>query len=249
MFFSSLIWSSLLFASFGGSAHALAAAKYHEPSHTLANSLNTLAGFMPQSSLAAPTGQLKHVVLGLGTQNYTCANGGELGAPSTTGATAVLYDIGSKLSTNLPAAKWKLPAIAALALLLSTHPQALNSYLKLEGFDRVVGHHFFGISNGKSLPIFAFDQLSESPYPIAQVKKVEETDAPRSAYPGLQQEGAVPWLHLTNAGSSVGGVDTVYRLETAGGKGPVDCQGLQGSFEVNYAAQYWVFGPSETSRN
>lgn len=135
------------------------------------------------------------------------------------------------------AAKWKLPAISGLTLLLSTHPKVLESYLRLEGFDRVVGHHFFGVLDGVSLPFFAFDQLSQSPYPIAQVSKVEGTDAPKSAYSGLQQEGAVPWLHLADTGSSVGGIDTVYRLETAGGKGPVNCQGRQGTFEVEYAAQ------------
>lgn len=113
----------------------------------------------------------------------------------------------------------------------------MENYLRLEGYDKVIGHHFFGISNGTSTPVFAFDQLSQSPYPIAQVGRVDGTDAPKSAFSGLQQEGAVPWLHLADTGSSVGGVDTVYRLETAGGKGPVNCQGREANFEVKYAAQ------------
>jgi hypothetical protein len=40
---------------------------------------------MPQSLLPAPAGRLKYVVLGVGTQNYTC-NGDENDAPGTTGA-------------------------------------------------------------------------------------------------------------------------------------------------------------------
>lgn len=148
-----------------------------------------------------------------------------------------MYDIGSQLSTNLLTAKWRIPAISGLALRLSIHPKGLETYLRLEGFNRVVGHHFFGVSNGTNTPVFALDQLTQSPYPIAQVSRVDGTDAPKSAYPGLQQEGAVPWLHLADTGFSMGGIDTVYRLETAGGKGPASCQGRPGHFEVKYAAQ------------
>jgi hypothetical protein len=42
---------------------------------------------------------------------------------------------------------------------------------------------------------------------------------------------------------SSGGVNTVYRLETAGGNKPATCQGQKKYFEVPYAAQYWVYGP------
>jgi hypothetical protein len=253
MFSTLFVWTALLFASSKGFAHALAIADDHVSTHTPANSLNKLASVMPRSALAKPAGELKYVVLGLGTQNYTCVPGEEHATPSTTGATgtywlysnrrtadtykATLYDIGSRLSTNLLAATWRIPAISRLALVLSAHPEALEGYLQLEGFDRVVGHHFFSVANGKSSPVFAFDQLSSSPYPVAQVGKADETDAPKHAYPGLQHEGAVPWLYLTDTGFSVGGIDTVYRLETAGGKGPASCQGQAARFEVKYAAQ------------
>ncbi len=253
MFPTLFVWTVLLFASSSGPAHARAIAEKHVSTYTPAAGLDSLARVMPQSSLAAPPGQLKYVVLGLGTQNYTCASGDERAAPDTTGATgtyrlygdedsadiskATLYDIGSRLSTNLLAAKWKIPAISRVALVLSTYPKAFENYLRLEGYDRVIGHHFFGVSNGTSRPVFAFDGLSPSPYPIAQVSRFDGTDAPKSAYPGLQHEGAVPWLHLADTGFSVGGIDTVYRLETAGGKGPVSCQGRANSFEVKYAAQ------------
>jgi hypothetical protein len=41
---------------------------------------------MPKSTLATPAGHLKYVVLGLGTQNYTCISGNDADAPGTTGA-------------------------------------------------------------------------------------------------------------------------------------------------------------------
>jgi hypothetical protein len=83
MYPPSFVGSALLFASLTGSAHTLAIAENYAP----ARPLNKLASLMPQSSLATPAGQLKYVVLGLGTQNYTCAGGDELATPGTTGAT------------------------------------------------------------------------------------------------------------------------------------------------------------------
>ena len=83
MFSVSFLWSAILFASLTGSAHTLAIAENYVP----ARPLNKLASLMPQSSLATPAGQLKYVVLGVGTQNYTCAGGDEHATPGTTGAT------------------------------------------------------------------------------------------------------------------------------------------------------------------
>lgn len=62
-------------------------AKQQTP-YTPAPNLDKLAKLMPKSALPAPDGlQLKYVVLGIGTQNYTCATGDENAAPGTTGAT------------------------------------------------------------------------------------------------------------------------------------------------------------------
>lgn len=56
--------------------------------YTPASNLDRLAKLMPKSALPAPDGvQLKYVLLGIGTQNYTCATGDENAAPGTTGAT------------------------------------------------------------------------------------------------------------------------------------------------------------------
>lgn len=67
-----------------------------KPSHkyTIANNLDKLAKLMPKSALPSPDGlQLKYVVLGIGTQNYTCATGDKNAVPGTTGATGKLqYD-------------------------------------------------------------------------------------------------------------------------------------------------------------
>lgn len=54
--------------------------------YTPASDLSNLAKLMPTSALPVPDGQLKYVVLGIGTQNYTCTSGDPNAAPGTTGA-------------------------------------------------------------------------------------------------------------------------------------------------------------------
>jgi len=211
-----------------------------QPDYKPASNLSKLAKLMPTSALPAPTGELKYVLLGVGTQNYTCTSGNDAAAPGTTGASAQLYDIGSALN-NDPMAKWKIPSISPLALSLSTSPQVLDWSLETQGYNHLVGHHFFWAA-----PVFALDQLAKTGYPVAQVGKVNDTAAPASACPGLTGEGAVRWLFLKDTkGLSVGGVDTVYRVETAGGAAPATCKGMKPSFEVKYATQYWVYGPKK----
>jgi hypothetical protein len=53
-----------------------------------ASNLNKLAKLFPQSALPCPDASLdlKYVVLGIGTQNYTCTSGDQNAAPGTTGA-------------------------------------------------------------------------------------------------------------------------------------------------------------------
>lgn len=56
-------------------------------SYTPSSSLSKLAKLFPQSALPPPsdTQELKYVLLGIGTQNYTCGSD-ETAAPGTTGA-------------------------------------------------------------------------------------------------------------------------------------------------------------------
>ncbi|KAF2832430.1 hypothetical protein CC86DRAFT_313452 [Ophiobolus disseminans] len=217
----------------------------HPAAYAPASDLSKLAKLLPASTLPAPDGKLKYVVLGIGTQNYTCTSGNPDAAPGTTGAVATLYDIGTKLN-NDNNAKWKIPTISPLALSLSAYPKLLEWNLGFQGYTNVLGHHFFNSVGGTNTPIFALDQLVKSPYPMAQVLRVNDVAAPTSACPGLESEGAVRWLFLKdNKGISLGGIDTVYRLETAGGSAPATCKGKPASFEVKYAAQYWIYGPRD----
>ncbi|KZM19016.1 uncharacterized protein EKO05_0010344 [Ascochyta rabiei] len=228
-------------ALLASSVHALPAQQTQ--AYAPAGNLDKLAKLMPKSALPGPDGlRLKYVLLGVGTQNYTCATGDENAAPGTTGATANLYDIGTRLN-NDPFAKWTIPSISPLALSLSSQPTRFTQNLQSLGFEHLVGHHFFS----GAAPVFALDQLSLSPYPLTVLGKLNETDAPTSSCPGTNAEGAIKWLLLKDTkGLSQGGINTVYRIETAGGNKPATCKGRKAAFEVKYSAQYWIFGPKSS---
>ncbi|KAL6704987.1 hypothetical protein ACN47E_007390 [Coniothyrium glycines] len=211
--------------------------------YTPSGRLDKVAKLFPQSALPAPEGHLKYVLLGVGTQNYTCATSDDTTVPGTTGAVAVLYDIGTKLN-NDKLAKWKIPTISPLALSLSFNPKIMNWNLQSQGYEHVAGHHFFSSINAANTPVFALDQLQPLPFPIAKVGRINGTDAPSTACPSSDGLPAIQWLYLKDTkGLSQGGIDTVYRVETAGGNKPATCKGMKPTWEVKYAAQYWIYGP------
>ena len=215
------------------------------PQYPRATNLDGLSAKMPQNTLPQPTNlKLRYVLLGIGTQNYTCLSGNDTAAPDTTGAVAKLYDLGTQLNKD-PWAQFKIPTISGLALSLSKSPwggdRFLDEYLKQQGYSQWLGNHFFSPAK---IPTFSLTQVKANPFPQAMVLKKAEMDAPKWACPGTTGEGAIKWLQLLDDQKlSQGGVNTVYRMETAGGKSPAVCKGQKKTFEVPYAAQYWVYGP------
>jgi Protein of unknown function (DUF3455) len=49
--------------------------------------------------------------------------------------------------------------------------------------------------------------------------------------------GAVPWLKLLAKDGATGGLQEVYRLNTAGGSAPATCSGMPAAFQIQYAAE------------
>jgi len=171
------------------------------------------------------------VVLGTGTQNYTCASGAT--APVPVGARATLFDA-SCLAVNFPEF---LHALPALVVGLEA-PQIDLSVTLLSLFKNsmrlVQGHHFF---QDPTTPVFDFQVNGQGILAIS--KKAENITAPAGSYQG--QYGAVDWLHLRTIAGTIGDVKDIYRFSTAGGAAPKTCQGRNGEFQIKYAAEYWFF--------
>ena len=186
--------------------------------------------------LPAPAADMTlfQVVIGRGTQNYTCDLANATATPVPVGAVATLFNV-SCIAADMPALLEKLPAIA-LDLPIPTS----NNMLSPINQD-MSGHHYFLDS---TTPFFNLD-TSLHQYGMGAVAKANASDAPSTAYVGTygKGDGAVQWLTLVanSSNPATGAWKQIYRLNTAGGVPPKMCTGLPPAFEVPYAAEYWLF--------
>lgn len=214
-----------------------------------------------------PSGyKLKHIALGVGTQNYTCGSSSDaVAVPSSAGALASLWDIGPFLSS--PLGRLFENALPPLALAMygalgsvedegeswwdavtaqmpwnpSTTASSTNT-LPSTAF----GEHFFSFAGTPTWDLLPPLTMypDEAASIVFQGKKEASLAAPADACPGLDGEGAVPWLYLTKASTTDDGIAAVYRVVTAGGMQPDTCEGIEEQeIEVKYAAEYWFYGP------
>ena len=189
---------------------------------------------------------LRHVGLGVGIQNYSCAS--MTATPTRIGAIASVFDItsyslshGIKASTDLGVAYYKayvkLPCQASQNLDDNTCQMKANS----NGLQHL-GHHWFQLVNSVGVPYFSIpgDNLS-----LVSAQKVGDVAAPTDAYGGGKTgHGAVDWLLLTRDGSpaNVGPFTEIYRILTCGGKpDPNGCSSGMEILSYKYTALYWYF--------
>jgi hypothetical protein len=173
---------------------------------------------------APPANQtLLFVALGRGVQNYTCLN--NTTAPVALGALATLFD-GTSLASSNEAMFNTLPPLAVYMSLTSL-PAPVSTFATL-------GHHYFGADGTPT-----FDLSSKGK--ILFGKKTGDIPAPSTANKGPAGTGAVDWLSLTaKPGYASVGLQTVYRVVTAGGNPPTVCPSA-GVISVQYAAEYWFY--------
>lgn len=167
---------------------------------------------------------LSYVAIGRGIQNYTCAS---VGAGATAlGAVATLFD-----ATAL--AYRDEAALHAIPPMFVNVPLPKASFPTAAGILNVLGHHYF---DATGTPTFDLSTVGK----ILYGAKTGDVKAPSTANKGPAGTGAVDWLQLTRKASYTSvGEQVVYRVETAGGVGPV-CTDTK-PFSVQYAAEYWFF--------
>jgi hypothetical protein len=197
------------------------------------------------TSLPSPDIPLKHILVGHGIQNYTCAAAGSAG--KSIGALAVLYDITSLYPDSGPralsSADWNgltskvlrttsMPIIQADGSSQSPFPPPAD--LTVSGIRSplpFLGHHFF---DDAGVPTFSLDGGE-----LFKGGKIAGISAPASADQGLTSEGAVDWLYLADKGASVD-LSKVYRVLTSGGNTTV-CGAAGDAQSVPYTAMYWIY--------
>ncbi|KAG0646892.1 hypothetical protein D0Z07_6202 [Hyphodiscus hymeniophilus] len=173
---------------------------------------------------APPANQtLQYVALGRGVQNYTCTSIGS--APVALGAIATLYD-GTALATANEAEFNSLPPLAVYV----ANPKLPASVASLA----VLGNHYFAADG---TPTFNLSSKGK----ILFAKKNGDVAAPANANKGPSGTGAVDWLQLVaKPGYATVGLQTVYRVVTAGGNPPAVCPSV-GVISEQYAAEYWFY--------
>lgn len=96
------------------------------------------------------------------------------------------------------------------------------------------GHHDF---LDATTPFFNM-QTPRHDFGTVATKKDSAVDAPAGSPRGANGLGSVPWLKLNGV---QGRYKEVYRVDTAGGVAPKTCEGLSATFEVQYAALYYMY--------
>ncbi|KAF1833101.1 hypothetical protein BDW02DRAFT_398648 [Decorospora gaudefroyi] len=181
----------------------------------------------PLSAPAVGT-KLRHIAIGRGTQNYTCATDSASEAPKAVGAVASLFN------ATCDAARLNVATLGQVTTL------ALNYAIPTSGEaeKRLSGHHEF---TAAGVPLFVL-QTDAVNYGRVEVALNEKTPAPPTATLGTNGLGSVPWLKLNATADGDWQYNQVYRVATAGGQAPKTCEGIQGAFTVEYSAQYWFYG-------
>lgn len=166
------------------------------------------------TALAPPSAglSLKHVAIGRGTQNYTCDTANPSTAPVAAGAVASLYNA-TCVAASYPDVLAMLPNVTLQWNLNSPDQASLYPANIL-----LSGHHFF---TNLVTPFFNLDTTTEQIGQIPCLKQAA-TPAPATASKGQGNvgNGAVPWLKLVARDGATGGLQEVYRLNTAGGAAP-----------------------------
>ncbi|KAK2122015.1 hypothetical protein NOF04DRAFT_1197004, partial [Fusarium oxysporum II5] len=204
------------------------------------------ASELPEPSQGAA---LKHIALGFGIQNYTCADTDT--TPTSVGALAVLYDVThlypGQGHSSLTQAEWaSVPGevLNTLNVPLNLNENGIGASpikpfpkkqdLKVRSLSKKIsylGHHYF---NSVGVPTFDLDKACQ----LLIAKKIDGIKAPGSSPSGPDGTGAVDWLFLGDAGGSHG-ISFVYRVLTASGASH-GCK-TKGVDSTSYAAMYWFY--------
>jgi len=174
--------------------------------------------------LPSPTSSPSIITLGVGTQNYTCNS--TTSTYSSNVALADLYDITNVIKSNTKDSLCKLYLKNSQDCSADDNPLQLN----------LVAEHFFNTAG----PNFDFTKSERG---WLQAKKGAGVPAPGHASNGVkpQANGAVDWLYLLDNGAGVSqNLQSVYRVQTAGGIPPKTCSGDE-QIEIPYAAEYWFY--------
>ncbi|KAF3906726.1 hypothetical protein AA313_de0201186 [Arthrobotrys entomopaga] len=183
----------------------------------------------------APTDKLLTILLGIGSQNYSCS----AGVPVANGAYAPLYDVSCLIKSDPSVSKYLTGLAVHLPPIVQTGALALaQNFLNAK---ITSGLHYF--TGDFATPAFQLNIAIEKNKAEKFVGSVfQKLAAPAGADTGKvpDNHGAVPYLKLmpkTGMGSTL---STIYRVDTAGGMQPSTCD-WTGQKQIPYSALYYIY--------
>ncbi|KAJ6260813.1 hypothetical protein Dda_5044 [Drechslerella dactyloides] len=184
------------------------------------------------NTLAPPAAdeRLMRVALGIGSQNYSCADG----KPVANGALAQLFDISCLLTSSPELGNYFSPV--ALHTSPSFQSTLVKMFANFLSTQYSCGVHYF--KGNFATPYFEFtDRKSKFCGSAAgKISASQNSDMGKAPY----NFGAVPSLRLAANADMGSTYSTVYRLHTAGGQPPATCD-WTGQKQIPYTAQYYFY--------
>lgn len=187
------------------------------------NSTNTLP-------YPAANEKLAKIVLGYGSQNYSCVNG----VATPNGAVATLYDLSCAFAVS---PEWA-DVLTRGAVQMDPTAQLAGIQMLKNMFNAqfIAGVHFF--KGDFATPAFEFTDRGKFIGGVGgKIPALSGSDAGKRP----DNFGAVPSLRLVPKQGMGSTYSTIYRLHTAGGSPPPGACSWQGQRQIPYAAQYWVY--------
>ncbi|KAK6338538.1 hypothetical protein TWF730_002601 [Orbilia blumenaviensis] len=182
--------------------------------------------------LAAPAANEKlfKIVLGYGSQNYSCVNG----VATPNGAVATLYDLSCAFAVS---PEWA-DVLTRGAVQMDPTAQLAGIQMLKNMFNAqfIAGVHYF--KGDFATPLFEFTDKAKFIGGVGgKIPALLGSDTGKRP----DNYGAVPSLKLVPKQGMGSTVSTIYRLHTAGGSPPPGTCNWQGQKQIPYAAQYWVY--------
>jgi len=164
-----------------------------------------------QTAVPAPTGKLSFLMLGVGTQNYTCSSAGTY---TSAGAVAELFD---------------------LSCLAAKSQGDFESAQSPSQAGQKLGDHYFVKNDAGGLsPVWDFRAGAAKGNPDAFVLAAKKGNTP--APTGSQD---VDWLFLQAVRGKLAA--SIYRAQTVGGQPPSSCTAGTPDITVPYTSNYWLY--------
>ncbi|KAK6526558.1 hypothetical protein TWF694_005140 [Orbilia ellipsospora] len=182
----------------------------------------------------APTDKLLTIVLGIGSQNYSCS----AGVPVPNGAYAPLYDVSCLIKNDPSVAQYLTGLMVHVPPNVQTGAMALvQNFINAQ---ITAGLHYF--KGDFATPAFELTVASEKKQEKFYGAVFQKLAAPSGADTGKAplNYGAVPYLKLMPKAGMGSTLSTIYRVDTAGGMQPTTCD-WTGQKQIPYSALYYIY--------